>query len=109
MPTSTSQYIYTLRVCRLEMLQSGPTPEEATAIQKHVDYLARLSAEGIVLLAGRTQTTDENTFGIVIINFTSEEEAKGIMESDPAIVAGVMAGGLAPYSIAVVSPRILGD
>lgn len=107
MKKQLSQFIYTLHVTRNAMLSSGPSPEEAVALRAHVDYLERFAIEGKVLLAGRTQTTDENTFGIVIINFTTEAEANELMKNDPAIAAGVMVGHLSPYSIAVVSPNIL--
>jgi uncharacterized protein len=101
-----SQFIYTLRPCRLEMLTSGPTPEESVALAAHVQYLEDLAGEGAVLLAGRTQTADEQTFGIVILEVGLESDAQTIMKSDPAILNGLMTGQLFPYQIAVASPNI---
>lgn len=106
---NASQYIYTLRVTRLEMLSTGPSAEESEVLQQHVSYLEHLTVTGNVLLSGRTQTTDASTFGIVIINATTEERATEIMANDPAIRGGVMSGELFPYRIALVSPDILGD
>ena len=101
------EFVYTLRPKRVDMLLSGPSPEEAETLRDHVSYLERLAEEGRVLLAGRTQTEDESTFGIVLITAASEADANDIMTNDPAIRGGIMAGQLFPYRIAVVSPTIL--
>jgi uncharacterized protein YciI len=45
---------------------------------------------------------DEKTFGIVIIDVSSEEEAKNIMENDPAVKEGVMTAELFPYRVALI-------
>ena len=101
-----SQFIYMLRPRRLGMLTSGPTPEESVALAAHVEYLEELAGEGVVLLAGRTQTADEQTFGIVILEAGLESDAQAIMSSDPAILNGLMTAQLFPYQIAVASPDI---
>jgi len=46
---------------RPAMLTEGPTPEEREAVAAHLAYLERLAAAGVVLLFGRTQTTDSST------------------------------------------------
>ncbi len=101
------QYIYLLQPRRLAMLTEGPTDEEAQALAGHVAYLERLSGEGDVLLAGRTQTADENTRGLVILQAPSESAATAIMQGDPAVAEGVMSAELYPYRIAALSPQIL--
>ena len=105
---SPQQFVYVLRPIRIEMLTAGPTPEEAEVISAHVEYLERLAETGTVLLAGRTQTADENTFGIVIIRAETEREARHVMENDPAVSGGVMGARLFPYRVAVVSPALAG-
>jgi uncharacterized protein YciI len=62
-------------------------------------------AEGVVILAGRTLNGDDSTFGIVIFNAGSEEEARRIMESDPAVRQGVMRAELFPYRVALIAER----
>ncbi len=37
------QYLYILRATGTEMLESGPTPEEARIIAQHAAYLERLA------------------------------------------------------------------
>ena len=101
---SKSQYIYTLRPVRLEMLSEGPSTEEANILQQHVKYLERLAQTDKILLAGRTQTSSASTFGIVIISATTADLAEEIMAKDPAIKGDIMTGELFPYRVAVMSP-----
>ena len=100
------QFIYVLKPLRLAMLTDGPTPAEAEAVQAHVDYLEAESRAGRVLVAGRTQTADEATFGIVILRAASIEVAQQQMQSDPAVAGGAMTATLYPYRIAVVADDI---
>ena len=101
------QYVYLLRPRRLAMLTEGPDEIEAEALAGHVAYLERLAQDGQVLLAGRTQTAEARTLGLVIFEAGSEEAAHAIMAGDPAVAAGVMSAELHPYRIAVISPQIL--
>ncbi len=93
------QYLYQLRATRLEMLEQ-PTPEEMAVLERHSAYLHGLLAAGTVVLFGRTQITDERCFGLVIFEAASEDEARGVVEGDPAVQDGVMTAELFPYRIA---------
>ena len=97
------QYLYRIHPTRKEMLVTGPTQAEASIVQEHFLYLQRLVAEGTVLLAGRTLTTDERTFGIVILQAPSEDAALALMQNDPVVSRRVMAAELFPYAIALWS------
>lgn len=97
------QYLCTIQATRPEMLTTGPTTEEAEIVSRHSAYLEDLTEKGIVILYGRTQNTDESSFGIVIFNAKSEREARGTMENDPAVKHGVMRAKLYPYRIALMS------
>jgi uncharacterized protein YciI len=83
------------------MLIEGPTPAEESVLAAHSLYVSRLAEHRIVILAGRTQNTDETSFGVVIFRADSPTEARGIMERDPAVRDGVLAARLFPYRIAV--------
>jgi uncharacterized protein YciI len=96
------EFLYVTRTTRVQMLTEGPTPEEAATVERHFNYLKDLADQGVVVLAGRTQTRDEKTFGIVILRASSEEAARGIMHNDPAVAGGVMRAELYPYRIAVL-------
>jgi uncharacterized protein YciI len=87
---------------RFEMLSEGATEEEAKTVSAHFEYLKDLQKQGILILAGRTLNTDESSFGIVIFNAESREQARMIMESDPAVVHSVMHAELYPYRVALM-------
>jgi uncharacterized protein YciI len=97
----TTHYLYRLRPTRPEMLSTGPTPGEAGVVARHFAYLKALAERGVVVLAGRTLTTDERTFGIVILAAESEAAARDLMDEDPAVAHGVMRAELYPFRIAV--------
>lgn len=101
--SDVTQYLYKIQPTRLEMLTTGPTPEEAAIVSQHFAYLKGLTEQDVVVLAGRTLNTDESSFGIVIFNATSEESAHSIMNDDPAVKNGVMRAELYPYRIAVMA------
>jgi uncharacterized protein YciI len=105
MTDAAQQFLYRLQVTRLEMLRGGPTPEEARVVGAHLNYLKKLAEEGVVVLAGRTQTTDETTFGIVILNAADEVAARAVMENDPAVKGSVMHATLFPFRVAVQATR----
>ena len=100
------QYIYRVKPRRLAMLTAGPSESEAEILKQHFEYLQQLARDGVVLLAGRTQTADESTFGIVILQAESKGIARDIMTSDPAVRHGVMDARLFPFNIAVLSQHI---
>jgi len=85
------------------MLIEGPTDEEARVVGAHFHYLKDLSEQGVVVLAGRTTTEDESVFGIFVFRAGSEEAARALMESDPAVCQGVMKAELFPFRVAIRS------
>lgn len=100
------QYLYQIVPTRPAMLTDGPTESEAGVLQQHVAYLEQLAENGDVLLAGRTQTDDSTSFGIVILVAASETAAQEIVSNDPAVSHNVMHAQLFPYRIAVLSQAI---
>lgn len=106
-------YLYRIKPVRPGMLTEGPTEREADVIGAHFEYLSRLTEQGIVLMAGRTLTTDEATFGIVVFVARTSAEAEAIMNDDPAVRHGVMRAQLFPFRVALWSgsgpPEGVGD
>jgi uncharacterized protein YciI len=84
------------------MLSSGPTPDEERLVDAHFDYLKELLSRGRLILAGRTLTTDASTFGIVVFRAPSAEDARAILENDPAVQGGVFTTQLFPYRVALM-------
>ena len=95
------EFLYTIQPTRAEMLENGPTPKEQRIIGLHYNYLKDLTENSIVILAGRTQTIDPTSFGIVIYKALSEERAREIMEKDPAVKEGVFSAKLFPFKVSL--------
>jgi uncharacterized protein YciI len=95
-------FLYVLRPARPAMLTEGLTDREREAVADHLTYLRRLAADGVMTLFGRTDTTDERTFGLVVFRAPSEEAACRLMGDDPAVARGVMTAELFPYRVAYV-------
>jgi uncharacterized protein len=98
---SLQQFISILKPNRIDMLTSGPTEFEEKTVSAHFDYLEELVERGVVLLAGRTLTEDEKTFGIVIFLAKDMDDAKRFTENDPAIVNQIMQAEVIPFRIAL--------
>jgi len=103
------QYLYRIQPARPAMLTEGPSEQEARIVDEHFAYLKRLTAEGTVLMAGRTLNDDERTFGIVVFLAESEAKAAAVVRNDPAVKSGVMRAELFPYRIALWSRDGPGD
>jgi uncharacterized protein len=98
-PALQKLFLYRVQPVRPDLLRSAPTPEESKILDEHFNYLKDLTAKGVVLLVGRTTNTDESSFGIIIFHAESEEAARRIMESDPAVQNRVFNGVLFPFRI----------
>jgi uncharacterized protein YciI len=103
------QFLYRIKPVRAEMLAEGPTDQEIAIIGEHFAYLERLVSKGVVLMVGRTLITDERSFGIVVFVKASEEEARALMEADPAVKNSVMEAELFPFTVALWSSKGAGE
>ena len=102
-------WLYRVRPSRPAMLTEGPTPAEQEAVGRHFAYLQGLCRAGVMHLAGRTLNGDEEGFGICLFSAGSEEEARRVMEGDPAVIAGVMSAQLFPYRVALLNTASLAE
>jgi uncharacterized protein YciI len=97
------QFIYRIQPTRMAMLTGAPTETEARVVAEHFQYLQDLTRRGVVLLAGRTLTADDDAFGIVVLEAESEAAAGHLMACDPAVAQGVMRARLWPFRVALAS------
>lgn len=97
------KFIYLLRLRRPELLTEGADPEEEATLQRHFTWLQGLVSKGQVLLAGRTDTTDAKTFGLVLLLAETAGEARDLMQADPAVAENLMSAELFPFRPALVS------
>jgi len=102
MQTTKHQFIYILKLYPRFLENINWTTREENIVEEHFKNLEKLLEERKLILAGKTEGLDKNTFGIVILETESEEEARKIMEEDPAVRKGIMAAKLYPYRIALM-------
>ena len=74
--TRKKQYIYVLKLIQPLLNVDNWTEREEKIVDRHFIKLQKLLEEGILVLAGKTMGIDEKTFGIVILEVESEEEAR---------------------------------
>ncbi len=74
------------------------TQEESAAYFKgHMDNINRLAKEGKLAVAGPFMKNDKNYRGIFVFNVVTVEEAKALVESDPAVTAKIFEYELTPW------------
>ncbi len=93
------EFLYKLQLVRGDMLRTGPTAAEQAVVAEHFAYLQDLNAQGAIILVGRTLTTDENAMGLAIFRADSEDAARQVMNSDPAVTKGLMSATLYPFKV----------
>ena len=83
-----------------------PDPaKDAAVIGQHFERLARATASGQVILAGKTSEALDRTFGLVVFEADYEASARRFIETDPAVVVGIMSATLDPYVVALQRER----
>lgn len=95
------QYLYVLRVAPALHDQARWTQADNDAVSRHFTRLADGVKAGKVIFAGKTTEPLDTTFGLVVFEAENEAAARQFMESDPAVVAGVMSATLHPYALAL--------
>jgi uncharacterized protein YciI len=95
------QFIYVLRLVPRLYDDKNWTKEDNMALSRHFARFKHAIETGELILAGRTQEPGDKTFGIAIFEAKDEDAARKFMESDPAVVAGIMTAKLHPFSIAL--------
>jgi uncharacterized protein YciI len=95
------QYVYVLRLVPRVHDDAAWTEADKAAVSQHFQRLQQATAAGRVILAGRTTEPGDKTLGLVIFEAVDDAAAQQFMESDPAVVAGVMTATLHPYAVAL--------
>ncbi len=97
-PAPHAKFAYFIRPARPEYFAT-PTPEEDEAVEAHAAYVRRLLARDRLEVAFRNfdpgiapvdgEALDVAAPGIVLFRAVDEDEARRVMEDDPAVRAGV--------------------
>jgi uncharacterized protein YciI len=100
-PDKPKQFIYVLHLVPRLHSDSAWTKEDEAALGRHFVRFKKAVEAGEVILAGRTTEPGDKTFGIAIFQAADEKAARAFMESDPAVVAGLMTAELHPFAVAL--------
>jgi uncharacterized protein YciI len=95
-------WIYFIHPPRLDMAESL-TEEEERVWGLHFERLQRLTAEGVVVLAG--PTLGRTNTGITIFEAPDEAAARALMEGDPILQAGMAEGELRGFRLSLLAGR----
>lgn len=95
------QFIYVLRLVPRLHSDAAWTKEDEMVISRHLTRFRHAIDKGELILAGRTTEPGDKTFGIAIFEAADEAAARAFMESDPAVVAGLMTAELHPFAVAL--------
>ena len=95
------QFIYVLRLVPRLYDDKNWTKEDEMALSRHFTRFKHAIETGELILAGRTSEPGDKTFGIAIFEANDETAARKFMESDPAVVGGLMTAELHPFSVAL--------
>ncbi len=100
--SAMAEWIYFIHAPR-ENFVATMNEDEKAVWATHFERLQRLIAEGVLVLAGPT-LGPVNT-GIAIVEAADEDEARRLMEEDPAIARGIARGELRPFRVALLRGR----
>ena len=100
-PDKPMQFIYVLRLVPRLHSDSAWTKEDNMVLSRHFARFQHAIETGELILAGRTKEPGDKTFGIAIFEAKDEAAARAFMESDPAVVAGLMTAELHPFAVAL--------
>lgn len=78
------------------------TDGESEVMSAHFLYLKQMLKEGKLILAGPVTTGD---FGVSIVETETEDEAREIVNNDPAVQAGIMQPRIYPYRVSLLRGR----
>jgi len=101
LPSKPKQFIYVLRLVPRLYDDNAWTKDDSAALDRHFARFKHAIETGELILAGRTMEAGANTFGIAIFLAADEAAARKFMESDPAVVAGLMTAELHPFAVAL--------
>ncbi|HEX9491977.1 MAG TPA: YciI family protein [Thermoanaerobaculia bacterium] len=90
-------FMYTLHPTRLDMLTKGSTDAEKALAAQHWMHSIELLKKGVIMFAGRTVDTTAESHATVVFRAKSEEEARTIMNGDPAVKGGLFRARLFRY------------
>ncbi len=96
------EFLYKVTLAKKYHDEKSWTDVDRQTVGAHFQRLKEANEAGKIILAGRTDETNDKTFGIVIFYANDEKEALEFMLGDPAVKAGIMEATLHPYRVALI-------
>ena len=93
------QFIYILHLVPRLYDDKNWKQEDKAALERHSNRSRDAARSGQLILAGSTREVSKIKFGVVIFEASDEDAARTFMETDPAVVAGIMTAELHPFKI----------
>jgi uncharacterized protein YciI len=90
-------FMYTLHPTRVDMLTKGSADVEKALAAQHWMHSIELLKKGVIMFAGRTIDTSAESHATVVFRAISEEVARAIMGSAPAVKGGLFRARLFRY------------
>ena len=92
-------YIYILNLNPKYRNQDNWTEKDTDTLKQHDQRLARQKERGVVKFAGRTDLPIENdkNFGLVVFQAENDTMAELFMQSDAAVMKGIMTASCHPF------------
>ncbi len=84
-----SLFVGIFKATNPDFVTKGPLPEDMSVLRQHVEYLQKLTDQGVSIVAGHTMNHDQNAFGLAIVRAESENAARQIMGDDPLVRPGI--------------------
>ena len=88
---------YTFVILKTGSVTMEDAEEKQTLMRGHLGNISRLAEEGKLVVAGPFGKNDLGYRGLFILTTPSTEEAREMLETDPAIAAGVFDVELIPW------------
>lgn len=92
-------YIYYLKLNERYHIESNWDEFANKVVSDHFNYLLDLEEKGRIILVGKTNESDDLTFGIVIFKAENFEVANQIATNDPAVINNIMNVTVHPFNI----------
>jgi uncharacterized protein len=85
---------YVLLILKTGSNTTANQEETALAFRGHMENISRLSEEGKLIVAGPIGRNERNYRGIFIFDVDSIEDARDLVQTDPAVAAGLLEADL---------------
>lgn len=89
--------MYTFVILKTGTVKIADADSSDSIMRGHLDNIKRLAEEKLLTVAGPFGKNDLNYRGLFILNVATVEEALKLLETDPAISAGVFETEIIPW------------